>query len=384
MNNNPYTKRLERVRTAMRAWDVDLMFLNYGPDMTYISGIIGPMYYPILKGDGDWITGLIVSLDRDPILVLQQYFAINIEEQTWIQDIRVLPDDHDPDTFLAKILAEFQPQEKTIAISKMLWGQTLLSLQSAAPQTRFIAATNAMMDAVRTIKDPDEIAHMQRAAEITDLALESTLQQMRIGMTERDVATEVLYQIKQHGGDGDSFYPGIIGVGNGSDPQRHIFTRNTDMALAAGTTVAFDFGVLYQGYCSDFGRSAFMGEPHADALAAYRSITELVKATTEIMADGRMTPAQIADFARDRVTVDGFGEYYMYLGLGHAIGLEVHEEPWFRPGSDEPIRAGMCFTVEPKIWVPGVYYVRCEDVVVVGEERGNALTKFHYEPNVIS
>ena len=163
---------------------------------------------------------------------------------------------------------------------KMLWGQTVLALQAGAPSARFVSATNTMMDAVRAIKDPDEVALMQRAAEITDLALESTLQQMKIGMTERDVATEVLYQIKRHGGDGDSFYPGIIAVGNGSDPDRHIFTRNTEMVLAAGTTVAFDFGVLYRGYCSDFGRSAFMGEPHPDALAAYRSITELVKATT--------------------------------------------------------------------------------------------------------
>ena len=383
MDDSMYRQRLDRVRAGMRQWGAELMFVNYGANMTYVAGLLTPIYYDILKGKGDWITGLLISLDRDPVLVLQQSFAINVEQETWIEDIRVLPAGQDPDAFLAKVLADFAADGKTIAVSKMLWGQTLLSLQAGAPGARFIPAGDDMMDAVRAVKDPDELALMQRAAEITDLAMGATLKQMKIGMTERDVAVEVQYQIKRHGGDGDSFYPGIICVGNGSDPQRHIFTRNTDMVLAAGTSVAFDFGVLYQGYCSDFGRSVFMGEPRADALAAYRSITSLIGATTAIMADGQVTPAQIADFARDRVTADGFGEHYMYLGLGHSIGLDVHESPWLRPGYDDPIRANMCFTVEPKIWVPGIFYVRCEDVVVVGADRATPLTRFHYEPNII-
>jgi Xaa-Pro aminopeptidase len=233
------------------------------------------------------------------------------------------------------------------------------------------------------VKDAGELQVMQLAAEITDQALDDTVGQMKIGMTERDVATEVVHQIRRNGGEGFSFYPGIICVGNGSDPQRHILTRNTDMVLAAGTTVAFDFGVLYQGYCTDFGRSVYMGAPRDDALAAYRSITKASQATMAIMADGAVTPAQVADFARDQVTADGFGEWYWYQGLGHGIGLEVHEEPWLRQGSDEPLRAGMCFTLEPKVWKPGEFYVRCEDVVVVGKNAATSLTKYHYDPIVI-
>ncbi len=378
-----YQKRVERMRAAMREWGADLMFLNYGPDMTYLGGPVAPLYYPILKGKGDWITGLLLGLEHDPVLIFQRSFAIQVESQTWIRDIRVLPDGEDPDAYLAQILAEFRPDGKTMVVSKMLWGQTLLALQAGAPNTRFIPATNTMMDRVRRVKDADEIALMQRAAEITDQALAATIAQMKVGMTEWDVATEVDYQIKRHGGDGPSFYPGIICVGNGSDPQRHIMTRNTDMRLESGTTVAFDFGVLYQGYCSDFGRSVFMGEPRPVALDAYRSITTHAQRVWDIMADGRVTPAQIADWFRDQVAADGFGQHYYYLGLGHAIGLEVHENPWLRPGWDEPIEAGMCFTIEPKIWQPGVFYVRSEDVVVVGEERGTALTRFHYEPTVI-
>ena len=118
---NLYAKRLERLRSAMQDWGVDLIFLNYGPDFTYISGILKPIYYEILKTEGDWITGVLLGLEGDPILVMHEYFAINIEEQTWIRDIRVLPDDQEPDAFLAEIVSEFDPSGKTIAVGKMVW-----------------------------------------------------------------------------------------------------------------------------------------------------------------------------------------------------------------------------------------------------------------------
>lgn len=381
---NPYRQRLARVQAAMRAWGADLLFLNYGADFTYISGILAPIYYDILKAEGDWISGMLVPREGEPLLLLHPYFAINIQAQTWIGDIRVLPDGEDPDHWLAGVLAEFKPAGKTIASGKMLWGQSLLSLQAATPGARYITATNAMMDRVRAVKDADELALMQRAAEITDAAMGDTFKALKVGMSERDVAVEVDYQLRRHGGDGPSFYPGIICVGNGSDPARHIFTRNTDMKLVSGTTVAFDFGTLYQGYCSDFGRSLFVGEARADALAAYDSMSRAMHAVMETMADGKTTPAQICDFVNDCITEDGFGPWYMYLGLGHAIGLEVHEDPWLKPGFDEPVRAGMVFTLEPKIWKPGEYYVRCEDMVLIGAERGTTMTKYSYAPNFLS
>ncbi|MCB0158063.1 MAG: aminopeptidase P family N-terminal domain-containing protein, partial [Caldilineaceae bacterium] len=144
MDDSMYRQRLDRVRAGMRQWGAELMFVNYGANMTYVAGLLTPIYYDILKGKGDWITGLLISLDRDPVLVLQQSFAINVEQETWIEDIRVLPAGQDPDAFLAKVLADFAADGKTIAVSKMLWGQTLLSLQAGAPGARFIPAGDDM------------------------------------------------------------------------------------------------------------------------------------------------------------------------------------------------------------------------------------------------
>jgi Xaa-Pro aminopeptidase len=160
--------------------------------------------------------------------------------------------------------------------------------------------------------------------------------------------------------------------------------RNTAMVLAPGTTVAFDWGVSYQGYASDFGRSAFIGEPHPDALSAYKATTDLNQTLMGEMKDGGMAPSQIRLRAMEIMDAAGWGEQYMNMGLGHAIGLDVHENPWHRPGFDEPIRSNMVFTLEPKVWKPGEFYVRCEDVVVVGPTGARSLTKFHYDPIVIT
>lgn len=376
-------QRLAKVRASMAEWGADILVLNFGPDFLYLTGMEGPMYYTILKGHGDWVTTAIVSQDHDPVIVLHPWF--NVDVHTWVEDIRVMaPKEPNPNGFLAGVLAEFNPAGKTVATGKMIWGQTLLALQEAAPGARFITADNTMMDRMREVKDEHELALMQRVAEITDTALAETIKRMRIGMTERDVSLEVEYQIRLAGGDGPSFTAGIISVGNGSDPKRHIFTRNTDLVLNPGMTVAFDFGALYKGYCSDFGRSVFIGDPLPEALAAYEAITSGNQATMKVMRDGAITPTGLANFMRDHVTAHGFGDYYMYEGLGHSIGLEVHEEPWLKPPYDEPIKTNMCFTLEPKVWKPGVFYVRCEDVVVVGPDGARSLTHAPYEPSVVA
>jgi Xaa-Pro aminopeptidase len=376
-------RRLARVRESMAGWGADILVLNFGPDFLYLTGMEGPMYYTILKGHGDWVTSAIVSRDRDPVIVLHPWF--NVDVKTWVEDVRVMaPGEPNPDGYLAKVLAEFEPAGKTIATSKMLWGQTILGLQAGAPGARFITADNSMMDRMRSIKDADELEAMQAVAAVTDVAMAETIKRMRVGMTERDVSLEVEYQIRLAGGDGPSFSAGIISVGNGSDPNRHIFTRNTDLVLEPGMTVAFDFGAILNGYCSDFGRSVFIGDPLPEALAAYETITTGNKAVMPRMKAGQITPTGVANAMRDHVAERGFTEYYMYEGLGHAIGLEVHEEPWLKPPYDEPIETNMCFTLEPKIWKPSVFYVRCEDVVVVGPDGARSLTHAPYEPVVVA
>ncbi len=161
---NPAMLRHDRVRDAMRSAGMDYMFLNFGADFTYVSGIVEPDNYHMSKSRGDWVMGLLISLDRDPVLILIRGFAVKIQERTWIKDIRVLPNDVQPDEFLAGIVRELGISTQTIGLGKSVWSQTALCLQAAAPEATFVPVTNAFTDKIREVKDADEIALMERAS----------------------------------------------------------------------------------------------------------------------------------------------------------------------------------------------------------------------------
>lgn len=379
----PFRGRLERLRTALDQAGFNGLVTNYGPDFTWLTGFNKPVAYDVGKGHGDWVNVLIVPLDRDPVVLVNPSWGMDVGGKLWISDVRSRPMDQEPDTWLAGELRTLGLDGATLAVTKMLWAQSLLSLQAGAPTTHFVPATNAFMDRVRSIKDAQEIALLEQAARITDLAFGSVIERMRVGMTERELLAELDYQILLHGGDGHSFQPTIVVDGHGVRRAVNVVQRDADRPLQSGATVAFDFGVLYEGYCSDFGRSVFMGRPDPEALAAWQSITRAECLVAAEMGSGKISPMAVHDFVVERVSEDGFRDNFSWYALGHAIGLDVHEDPWMQPPFDEPLQAGMVVALEPKIGKPGTFYVRCEDVMVIENEHARPLTRFSYDPIVV-
>jgi len=379
----PFDGRLARLRAAMASAGIDALAVNYGPDFTWLTGFNKPVVYDVGKGQGDWVNVMLVPLERAPVVFINPSWGMDISSHLWVEDIRLRPLDQDPDAWLAGELASLALAGKTIAATKTLWAQTLLSLQSGESSARFVPASNAFMDRVRSIKDGQEIALLEQAARITDLAFGSVVDRMRIGMTERELLAELDYQILRHGGAGHSFQPTIVVDGHGERRAVNAVQRDADRPLRSGATVAFDFGVVYESYCSDFGRSVFIGKPDPEALAAWQSITRADQRAVAQMGAGMMTPQGIHDLVVESVTEDGFRDQFSWYALGHAIGLDVHEDPWMQPPFGDPIEAGMVFALEPKIGRPGKFYVRCEDVVAVEDSGGRALTTFSYDPIII-
>ncbi len=382
MSSTPYATRIERFRSAMLGAGIDAMFLTYGPDFYYVTGIEKPVSYDVGRAEGDWITGLLVPQEGQPTFILKQSWLKEFEDGLAFE-VRILKDDEDPDTFLARNLRDLGLDGKTIAVNKVLWGQTLLSLQAALPGARVVPLTDEFVDRVREIKDPQEIALLEEAARITDDTFGAVVRQMQLGMLDRDLVIEIDYQFKKHGGDEFSFMPTVVLDGHGKRYARQWNDREIPQPITAGMTVAFDMGVVYKGYCSDFGRSVFMGEARKEPLAAWRSITRIIQATMTKMGAGKITPSEVHDFVVEHVTEDGFRDEFSWYALGHAIGLNVHENPWMLPKFNEPIQAGMCFALEPKIGKPGQFYVRCEDVITVENDSARSLTRFPYDPIVI-
>lgn len=379
----PYAARLARLHAAMRAAELDAFVTNYGPNVTWLTGLTKPVAYDVGKGHGDWANLLVAPLDRDPVMLVNPSWGMDISGRTWVEDVRLRPLDRDPDDWLATELRRIELESARIGVTKTVWSQSLLALQAGLPGARCLPAGDGFMDRVRSIKDTHEIAQLEQAARITDLAFGAVVERMRIGMSERDLLAELDYQILRHGGAGHSFQPTIVVDGHGERRAMNATQPDADRPIQAGATVAFDFGVLYEGYCSDFGRSVFMGHPDPEALAAWHSITRAEQLVMAEMGDGKITPMGVHDFVVERVTEDGFRDNFSWYALGHAIGLDVHEEPWMQPPFDEPLRAGMVVALEPKIGKPGRFYVRCEDVMVIESSRARPLTRFSYDPLVI-
>ncbi len=222
--------------------------------------------------------------------------------------------------------------------------------------------TDELICKLRAVKDEVEIARMRAAQRITDAAFAHIVAFMRPGMTEREVQIELESFMLRHGAD-DLAFSSIVACGaNGASP--HAIPGQTK--LEAGQCVVLDFGAKAAGYCSDMTRTVFLGEPTQkmrDAYAAIRSANEQVEAS---LRPG-VTGCEMHELA-ERVLADAGFANKMGHGLGHGVGLEIHELPVLSPRNKAALVAGNVVTVEPGIYVPGEFGMRLEDFGVVTED----------------
>jgi Xaa-Pro aminopeptidase len=216
--------------------------------------------------------------------------------------------------------------------------------------------------ALRQIKDPDELALMRLCMKITDDALCHMRAYIRPGMTEKAVAWELEVTVRSLGADGLAFDT-IVAAGKRSSLPHG---RPTDYVRAAGELVTLAFGCLVGGYPSDQTRTFILGRPSDKQRRIYQLVLDAQEAAIQAIGPGKSTVG-IDRVARDMITQQGYGDYFGH-GLGHSLGLSLHEEPRFSNRSkDQSLAPHMVITVEPGIYVPGWGGVRIEDVVVVTE-----------------
>jgi Xaa-Pro aminopeptidase len=231
------------------------------------------------------------------------------------------------------------------------------------------------------IKDHDEIALMKKAGAITDDVFRDIIQYLKVGLTEYDVAHEVDYQFTKRGAQ---FNPFVTGVRFTSPQRPRSMTapRSSPRRLEEGDSITFDFGACYQGYCSDFGRTVFVGTPPRKFINIHDTVMEAQATAIDSMVDGIITAAGLDKVARTIIEKAGYGSYFMHR-LGHGIGVTVHE-PLFLYIPDETIlRSRMTFTVEPSIRLPKSWGARVEDAVMVTDNGGVLFSTYSKELTVI-
>ena len=378
-----YEARLRAVQERMAAQGIDLLFLPRSANLHYLTGIpreeqnFGNTMYP-----GEWITGAWVAPGRAPILTVPRMLADFHLGSIAGYDVRVLFDSADPAALARDVLDSLAvPQQACIAVEERAWAETLLGLQRQRPQARLQSAS-PIMRPLRLIKDEDELAIMRKAGQITEAAYRDTLPKLRHGMTTLDLIAEVNYQLKRHGSTAPSFVTSFYNMGASFPFAFHNREETMLLPLDPPVSVSFDFGAVYEGYCYDYGRSVFFGEPDEE----YRRVHALVMASQAagIAALRTGSTCEAADAAARQVIVDGgYGPAFRHR-LGHGIGMDVHEPPFLTAGDATVLAEGMCFTVEPSIFMPHQLGCRVEDVVVVRAGGGEALTSGFQSLHVVA
>ncbi len=211
----------------------------------------------------------------------------------------------------------------------------------------------------RAVKESWELDRMRKAQQITDQAFAEILPRIHAGMTEKQLQAEVIYCLYKNGGERLSFDPIVVSGPNTSLPHGVA----TDRVIQEGDFVTMDFGVIWEGYCSDMTRTVAVGYATEEMKEIYETVLAAQQAGIAATKAG-VTGKQIDGAARKVITDAGYGAYFGH-GYGHSIGMECHEAPNCNPSGEVPMEAGMVSSAEPGIYLPGKYGVRIEDLVIV-------------------
>lgn len=235
-------------------------------------------------------------------------------------------------------------------------------------------ATRGLVDAVRAVKDEEEVALLQRAARIADRALEALTAETWVGRSEREIAWRLLELAHAHGAD-DMAFESIVASGpHGALPHG----RPTDAIVEPGTLVTIDWGVKVDGYYSDCTRTFSTGGNLPETLREIYGICLAAQKQAVAGIRAGMTGVEADALAREPIEAAGYGANFGH-GLGHGVGLAVHEAPRLSTESTDTLEPGHCVTVEPGIYLPGLGGVRIEDQAIVRADGLQVLTSFPKE-----
>ena len=219
-----------------------------------------------------------------------------------------------------------------------------------------------ILSELRQIKTAEEIEKLRMAEHIGDLAFTEILPYLKPGITELDIAAKLTYFMQMHGASGKSFPPIVASGVNSSMPH----AMPSERKIQAGDFVTMDFGCVYQGYCSDMTRTVVIGKASAKQKEIYELVLKAQEAVLKRIRPG-MTGKETDAIARDIIREGGYGDCFGH-GLGHSVGLKIHEDPNCNMRDTRVLKPGMLMTVEPGIYVKDFGGVRIEDMVVITED----------------
>ena len=372
-----YHKRLVGLQAIMEEKGLDMVVYGASPDFQYLTGTtVEWRKHRDLNYPAD---SVFVPREGDPIIMAGLGNNGKISD-CWIEKQYPLGMFEDMKPNVKKIMEELDFPRK-IGVGEYTWGSLVLAVANYSKGAIFKSA-EGLMDRIRMIKDSYEIEKLRRVAKLTDAVMGKVIDELNEESTTRNTNLKI-ESLGRGLGASDVSFPTTAGFcKSGSEPVG-VFNYELDQPLEPKTAIAFDIGFVLEGYCSDWGRSVYYGEPDEHIEKAYPALMTAVVETIDAMGGEVQRVDQIFDHIEMVCDREGYKDRLLERlpnrMVGHQIGIEVHEDPWLKPGSTQELIDGMVFCVEPKLWHKGEYYLRVEDMVLIKNGKAESLTKYDRE-----
>ena len=363
--------RFDKLSASLQSSGLDAVILNPGPTLTHLTGLhFHLMERPVV---------LMFARDQDPAIVLPELELQKVASLPYKLQVFAYPENPaEWDNAFRKAAQALSLDGKQVGVEpRQLRLLEFRHVKAGAPEADYPDASDAL-SSLRLRKDQAEIEAMRRAVRIAQDALEATIPLIKIGMTEKELSSELVVQLLKHGSEPEMpFAPIVSGGPNSANPH----ASPTERKLQAGDLLVVDWGAAYDGYISDLTRTFAIGEVDAE----YQQIHKIVQDANAAGRAAARPGAPCADVdkaARDVIEQSGYGVYFTHR-TGHGIGMEGHEEPYMRGDNMQLLEPGMAFTVEPGIYLPDRNGVRIEDNVVITETGADVLSDMPREIRVV-
>ena len=363
--------RVERLRALMVERGYDAVVLRNNPDLRWLTGARSVFDYEVahtafVTGEGLW-------LHTD-----SRYYNSFVErigaEGPWQLDMEVVA----PAAWAARRIRE--TRSRVVAIEDtcdLAFYDDLVHECGVASVAPAFPRLHGDLCDLRMVKDDEELELLREAQRITDDSFEYICAWIKPGVTEQQIRAELENYLLSHGADGLSFDTIVASGPNGANPHAHPGSR----VVGEGDLIVMDYGALYQDYHADMTRTVCLGEPSDEQRHVYDVVREAHEACAAAVHPG-VIGADIHNLSVKIISEAGYGEYYGH-GLGHGVGIEIHERPGFGRSWDKPVPAGSVVTIEPGIYLPGKFGIRLEDCGVVTEDGYEPFTGPSHELHVI-
>jgi len=274
-----------------------------------------------------------------------------------------------PEENLAKKIVEKMRSLKIRNVGfDSLKASTYLKFKESSNEITFKNADDLIWT-LRKVKDPSEISLMKKAAKLTSRGMRRAAGIIEAGLTEREVAAEIEYEMRKAGSDGVAFDTIVSSGPNSAFPHGEC----GDRVIRKGDLVVIDIGAKYRDYCSDLTRTFIIGKPSPRQMRIYETVREAQNLAVK-KARAEVEAREVDLVAREYISKAGYGDYFVH-SLGHGVGLDVHELPILSSKSKEILAEGNVVTIEPGIYIPGFGGVRIEDTVLILREGVEKLTE---------